>query len=390
MKRMLVMPILVMPVPVMMVLSCAALQAATIAADSVRGAALFETLACVQCHSINGKGGTTAPDLGRRIDRNFTPAALAATMWNHAPTMWASMRARNIELGDLNEQAAADLFAYFYSAHFFEKPGDAGRGKRLFSAKHCSECHGLTEAKIPEAKPVAQWASVGQPMALTDAMWNHATTMKAEFARRKLSWPELTSQDLTDMLVYLRNLPSTRNAAAHVEITSGANGQMLFESKGCAACHASKIALAPRLKGMTLTDIAVAMWNHEPKMAAAGAKPVELESGEMRELVSYLWAGQFFEDQGSPAAGGRVFAAKRCATCHGETPNQAAGGAPKLLGTGRSFSAATMVSALWHHGPRMLDQMKTQGISWPRFDGLEMANLVAYLNAQNQGQNGRK
>ena len=114
---------------------------------------------------------------------------------------------------------------------------------------------------------MAQWDSVGHPMALVDAMWNHAATMRAEFARRKLTWPELTSQDLTDMLVYLRNLPSTRNAAAGVEITSGANGQALFESKGCAACHASKIALAPRLKGMTLIDIAVAMWNHAAQNA---------------------------------------------------------------------------------------------------------------------------
>lgn len=365
-----------MSVWLMTALSGSALHAAVIAADSARGAALFETLACVQCHSINGKGGTLAPDLGRHIDRNFTPAALAATMWNHAPAMWVSMRERNMELGDLNEQAAADLFAYFYSAHFFEKPGDAGRGKRLFAAKHCLDCHGLTEAKIPEAKPVAQWDSVGHPMALVDAMWNHAATMRAEFARRKLTWPELTSQDLTDMLVYLRNLPSTRNAAAGVEITSGSNGQALFESKGCAACHASKIALAPRLKGMTLVDIAVAMWDHQPRMQTA---PAPLSVEEMRDLTSYLWAGQFFEDRGNPVAGGHVFAAKHCAACH-DSP---ASGAPKLKGGGRSFTAATMVSALWHHGPRMLDQMKSQSIAWPRFDGPEMANLIAYLNAHN-------
>ena len=32
------------------------IHAATVAADSARGADLFETLSCVQCHSINGKG----------------------------------------------------------------------------------------------------------------------------------------------------------------------------------------------------------------------------------------------------------------------------------------------------------------------------------------------
>ena len=357
------------------------LHAATIA-DSARGAQLFETLSCVQCHSINGKGGTVGPDLGRRIDRDFTPASLAATMWNHAPAMWAAMRTRNINPGDLNEQAAADLFAYFYSARFFEKLGDAGRGKRLFASKHCAECHGLTDTKLPAAKPVAQWESLGEPLEMVNALWNHAATMRQEFANKKLNWPDLTAQDLTDMLVYLRNLPATRNANARMEITSGANGLALFNSKGCAACHTGKTPLTARLKGKTLTDIAVEMWEHAPRMPA---DPAPLSLAEMRDIVSYLWADQFFEDAGSPTAGARVFAAKRCATCHNEaSSNNASTGAPKLTGVNRTFSAAAIVSVLWHHGPQMLDQMKSKGIAWPRFEGSDMANLIAYLNAQSK------
>jgi mono/diheme cytochrome c family protein len=350
------------------------LWAANVAADSARGAQLFETLSCVQCHSINGKGGTVGPDLGRRVDRNFTPATLAATMWNHAPTMWAAMRERNIRAGDLDEQAAADLFAYFYSAHFFDRPGDAGRGKSLFGLKHCADCHGLTQAKLPAAKPVAEWESIGQPIALVSAMWNHAATMKAEFAKRRFAWPELSSQDLTDMLVYLRNLPATRGVAARTEISSGAGGQALFQSKGCSACHTGKLSLGPLLKNKTLTDIAAAMWNHEPRMAQT---PAQLDPAEMKEIVSFLWAGEFFEDSGKSAAGERVFAAKHCTTCH----NDAASGAPALPAAGRSFTGAAMVSALWRHGPRMMDQMNSKHIAWQRFDGHQMADVIAFLNS---------
>jgi mono/diheme cytochrome c family protein len=363
--------------PVLSFFAACSLHGAAIAADSTRGAELFTTLSCIQCHSVNGKGGTVAPDLGSRIDRGFTPATLAATMWNHASAMWAAMSDRNIRPGDLDDQGAADLFAYFYSARFFEKPGDAGRGKSVFSASHCPACHDLKEAKV--AKPVSQWESLGQPMALVNAMWNHAATMRQEFAQRKLSWPELSAQDLTDILVYLRGLPASRNTVVHVEISTGANGQTLFESKGCAACHTGKNALPAKLKGETLTDIAVGMWNHEPRMPAA---PAPLGLDEMREIVSYLWAAQFFQDQGKASAGARVFAAKHCAGCH----NDPAGGAPKLTGVKDSFTAATMVSALWHHGPAMLDQMKAKGIRWPRFDGSEMANLIAYLNAKQGGK----
>jgi mono/diheme cytochrome c family protein len=355
------------------------LRAATLAADSARGAELFSTLSCIQCHSINGKGGTVGPDLGARIDRDFTPASLAATMWNHAPAMWSAMRDRNVQAGELNEQGAADLFAYFYSAHFFDKLGDAGRGKAVFSSNHCADCHGLTAAKSAQAKPVSQWESIGDPIALVDAMWNHAATMRQEFASRKLAWAELMSPQLTDLLVYVRNLPGERGGPAIFKITSGAGGAMLFQSKGCAACHTGKLQLGSRLKNQTLTGIAVEMWNHAPRMAP---NPPQLSIEEMRELVSYLWAGEFFQDSGKPAAGERVFTSKHCAACH----NDASSGAPALTGGGRAFTGATMVSALWHHGPRMLDQMQSKHIPWPHFDGQEMSDLIAYLDSKNGGK----
>jgi hypothetical protein len=40
-----------------------------------------------------------------------------------------------------------------------------------------------------------------------------------------------------------------------------------------------------------------------------------------------------------------------------------------------------MVSILWEHGPRMLDQMTQRHLAWPRFTAREMSDLIAYLNA---------
>ena len=350
-------------------------QAARMPADSTRGERLFTTLACVQCHSVNGSGGSAAPDLGKLADRNFNPSTLAATMWNHAPAMWASMRARAIAFPDLNEQGAADLFAYFYSARFFERPADAGRGKRAFTEKHCADCHGVSRSNIPEAKPILEWESTGSPITLVTAMWNHAATMRQEFSRRKLIWPELTSQDLADILLYVRSTPGSRASfAARLAITAGPTGEQLFTNKGCMGCHNGKLELTGRLKGQTLTDIGVDMWNHSSKMAAA---PPNFTVDQMRELLSYLWAEQFFQDSGRATAGRRVFAQKKCVSCH----EDAQSGAPRLPASGGSFSGSAMVAALWHHGPKMQEMMQTRNIAWPRFDGSEMADLIAFLNS---------
>lgn len=346
-------------------------------ADSRRGEQLFQSLHCIECHSVGGKGGSSAPDLGRIVDREFTPASLAATMWNHAPTMWASMRQRGIARASLDAAAARDLFAFFYAARFFEKPGDAGRGKRVFTDRGCAACHGLSVSSQPGIRPIRQWDAVADPIALTEAMWNHAPRMLAETQSRHVRWPNLSAQDLTDVLVYLRHSPSPPVRPPEFRIGDGSDGEAVFRARKCSQCHLSAVAMASSIRGQSLTAIAAAMWNHEPIMAKAGATPFRFETGEMRELLGYIWADQFFADTGSAKAGRRVFAQHRCGACHGSS-------APPLLKSGKSFTGSSMVSALWLHGPSMLEQMKAQGVVWPRFEGTQMADLIAYLNSENK------
>ena len=343
-------------------------HAAPIPADSSCGARILETNSCLRCHRINGKGGTGGSDLGWKIGRDYTPAALAATIWNHAPDMWAAMRAGDTLRPDLDDQSAADLFAYFYAVRFFERPGDAERGKASFESKRCSRCHGIQQPKVAGIMPVSQWGSALEPIALASSMWNHGAAMNAEFAKHRLKSPQLTSQDLTDLVIYIQGQSELRGISGRVEISCGSGGESLFRSKGCEGCHTGRLALPERLKGKTLTDIAAAMWNHQSRMAAAA--PL-LSVPEMREIASFLWAGSFFEDSGDAGSGRTVFRAKRCDACHSESG----------IGAGkrneRRVSAITMVSALWHHGPRMLDEMQAKGIGWPRFEVAELSNLNA-------------
>jgi mono/diheme cytochrome c family protein len=354
------------------VLLCGVAVIAVHAADSERGEQLFQTQGCNQCHSINGKGGTTGPDLGRRIARNYTPALFASTMWNHAPAMWSAMRRHGIEPKELDAASIADLFAFFSSSRFFDKPGDAARGKQAFAGKRCAECHGIETAKLSGAPPVSKWTAMGDPVALAESMWNHAGRMQEEFARRDIPWPVLTAQELTDMLVYLRNLPATRTISAHLQTTSGARGEELFQAKGCEKCHTGNLDFRPRLQGKTLTDIAAAMWNHAPKMEGAA---IQFDKGEMVEILSYLWLRRLADNAGHPKRGQKLFHEKRCAACH----NGESGSAPHI---GGSQTSLTMVSALWKHGPAMLDRMAARGIAWPRLNANDMSDLIAFLNSR--------
>src|SRR5689334_11005655 len=81
--------------------------------DARRGEELFRTEQCIQCHSLNGRGGNIAPDLAQRIDRNYTPTVMASLMWNHAPAMWAAIRKQGVAQPRLTAEQASDLFSYF-------------------------------------------------------------------------------------------------------------------------------------------------------------------------------------------------------------------------------------------------------------------------------------
>jgi len=360
---------------VLLFLSAAA-HAAVPAADSVRGAQVFQTQRCIECHALDGVGARIGPDLGTIVDRGFTPDMLASTLWNHAPKMWSVMTGRNIQTAPIDEQAAADLFAFFYSTRFFEKPGDATRGKRLFTSLSCSRCHGITESN-QAAKPVTQWTSPADPIAMIEVMWNHGANMRDALAQQKINWPRLSGQDVSDVLVYVRDLAPAAGKTNVFRTTSGANAQSLFIEKRCVVCHpGADQFLSKNLRGQTLTDLAADMWNHGPVMRT---NPVRLDPGEMREIVSLVWSQRYLENKGNLERGKKVFATKKCSECH---KGSGSGIASPLTSRERDFSGITMISVLWEHGPAMLDRMREKNIPWPRFNTREMADLIAYLDVR--------
>jgi cytochrome c2 len=365
-------------------LTAGALYGAPLSADSARGAEVFNKEGCIQCHALRGTGANIGPDLGRVADRGFTPATLAATMWNHAPAMWTKMRQMSFQPPVLDEQQAADLFAFFYSVRFFEEPGDASRGKTLFSSRKCIVCHSPNQTQAG-AKPVSGWTMAYDPLQLVEIMWNHSTDTRTEAERHRIRLPLLTGQELADILVYARRTVGQTRTPSPVFHAGPEQGEALFESKRCASCHGEiRQFLSAGLKDRTLTGIAADMWNHGRNMTLGDTT---LAPGEMRQIADFIWFSRAVEGRGESGSGAHVFAAKKCAVCHNE-PSSGAPSLTDLAANGRSFSGVTMVSVLTRHGPTMLERMRERHLPWPQFTAGEMSGLIAYLNTRS-ARNGR-
>jgi cytochrome c551/c552 len=317
--------------------------------DSARGGAVFEAMRCGQCHK--------AAELGRV--RGGTPAGLAGTMWNHAPEMWAAMEKAGVKKTPITTQDAADLFAWFQAARYFERAGNAGNGKRLFAAKGCGGCHAKVEA----------WSAMGDAIELGRQMWNHAPRMQAEAAVKGGKIQTVTAAEMNDIAAYVSSVSKQKMAAATFEPASEDTGARLVEEKGCVACHPGAQAWQGKVRYTTAAEIAAAMWNHAARMKHSG----EMRPEEMRRIVGYLWSRQWEKEGGDAKKGEAAFRQKGCAGCHGSS-------AP-YLGHEEEASSFGMVAVLWQHGPEMLRQMKGKGLTWPRFEAGDMADVVGYLQA---------
>jgi cytochrome c551/c552 len=283
--------------------------------------------------------------------------------------MWAAMEKTGIAKPKLTTEQAADLFAWFQAGRYFEKPGDAARGRGTFASKGCSGCHALTGQPGSGGPALSQWESVSDPIELARQMWNHAPGMQAAMAAKGTKLPELTAAEMNDIITYVSSLPNAKGRTGQFSPGSAETGKTLVEVKGCNSCHKGALSLPGKMAYTTSAEIAAAMWNHAARMKKSG----QLRPEEMRRIVGYLWSRQFENESGDAARGETLFRTKACAGCHGSS-------AP-YMAHGEESSSYGMVAVLWYHGPEMLRQMKAKNVAWPQFAGSEISDLIAFLKA---------
>jgi len=158
-------------------------------------------------------------------------------------------------------------------------------------------------------------------------------------------------------------------------------GAALFASKGCASCHTGgRAAGGPDLLTTplpaTLGRLAERMWNHGPRMREAmkrrGMKPVELTPQEMADVITYLLARRFLDEAGDAERGRRLFIAKGCDSCHGNT-----GGKTPLP---RPLTSLDVAQAVWTKGRIMSERMTERGLPWPEFSERDLTDIMAFVN----------
>ncbi len=354
--------------------------------DAQRGRALFfGDKQCSICHSIGDEGGHIAPDLSQTLPRSPAMGWLAAVLWNHAPGMFRRIRGRN-SYPQLSTQEMADILAFLYRAATVDHPGDPNAGQRVFEQKGCVHCHSVRSQGGKSAPELSSVAAAGANE-WTRAMWNHAQSMVGPVTAELGQWPQFMGTEMSDLVAYVHEGP----AGPRGKLTGNTErGWKVFQT-GCIQCHAVRGNggnFGPELGPehdlpLTTTQFASVLWNHAPAMLRLGNEkgivPPKLDGGEMADLVAFLASLRYFEPSGSPFVGERVFSQRGCARCHGASA-QGTGLGPRIQANGEAYTAVSLTTALWKHGPRMVDRSEELGIPWPRLIPTDIGDLVGFLN----------
>jgi len=85
------------------------------------------------------------------------------------------------------------------------------------------------------------------------------------------------------------------------------------------------------------------------------------------------------ELRGAAERGRALFTSKECARCH--KPRGERGLGPPLEELRRRQGILELAGRLWNHAPAMLGVFEYEKLEWPRLSTPEMADLVAYLQA---------
>ena len=165
-------------------------------------------------------------------------------------------------------------------------PGNAEQGRRLFTEKHCVECHSVRGAGGKVGPDLADRAVSASVIDFAAKMWNKAPAMGAAMKARAIPVPQLQAGEVADILAFLYSVRYLGPAG------DPRRGAAVADAKGCVACHATgkRAGDFRRSRGLESPAILAALWNHgfigDPTLRTAPWAP--MTAGEMLDLIAFL------------------------------------------------------------------------------------------------------
>lgn len=269
-------------------------------------------------------------------------------------------------------------------------PQNPWKGQEVFQRRGCVKCHAVYSEGERIGPDLGHRKFYGSYLQLAGVLWNHFPRMYEAMQKERISWVELSNQEMSDLIAYLfyiRYLGEPGNEY---------RGRKLLRTKECMKCHKfSGVGgeVGPdigRIKEyMSPLLLAEALWNHGPQMTELfdkqKIKRPEFAGNEIIDVAvavrSYMSPTRVPTEAfslGDALRGERLIDHKGCKDCHAI---RGVGGnvGPDFAKLELDCSVTAIAGRMWNHGPKMWEAMRDKGIAVPTFAKGEMADVIAYI-----------
>lgn len=248
-------------------------------ASALRGARLFESKHCAECHSMKNRSPGKAVAAWAPVD---DPVMLVSQMWTHASTMKKQIAARK-GWSKLSGRDLQDLTLYFQSVQkLLQVPRktrislpDPAEG-RIMVGLQCGKCHAGSDS-------LAVLVRNKTLMDIGAAMWNHVPRVQAV--------PAISPDDMRKVVAYVWELQYRGPAGI------ASRGEVTFMEKGCISCHRTptpkQTPQSPRPgKTFTATSMVALGWGSgremHRQMLEKGITWPQLSPEDISNLVAFM------------------------------------------------------------------------------------------------------
>ncbi|HWO89445.1 MAG TPA: c-type cytochrome, partial [Gemmatimonadales bacterium] len=268
--------------------------------------------------------------------------------------------------------------------------GNPAAGRRVFHDQGCVRCHSVWGSGGRLGPDLATVGAGRSMLQFAGLFWNHTPRMIETVRRGGFQWPRLSAAELSDVMSYLYYVK------LFDEPGDAVLGERWFRAGRCVQCHrVGDIGgrVGPSLdryaRYVAPIPLAQGMWNHGPAMQAAqrsrGVTRPTFAGREMADIQAFIRSAStaprppvVFLEPPDPDRGRLLFVSKGCANCHGRAGRGSQWG-PDLRSATVRLRMSEIAGVLWNHSFEMSAAMQARGVSFPRFEGSEMADVIAFL-----------
>jgi mono/diheme cytochrome c family protein len=95
------------------------------------------------------------------------------------------------------------IVAYLWEMQYLQPAGDAARGARTFEQKDCASCHNDAAG----ASRMVRGERIFTPFSMISLWWVHGPLMQQSTRQDGERWPQLSEQDVANLVAYMNTRP---------------------------------------------------------------------------------------------------------------------------------------------------------------------------------------